>query len=180
MIPVKNLPNASSPSASEPFGNIKDNDGTGNGVAVDKETFNDIFQFFAKMAFEGGVTPNNQLDNAYYGFQLWEALSALLGGLKTKILSMGVWNMDSTTSIAVNHGLGSILRIMEVTAFVYADGGSPATALNSVSVGGALGGGINWDSSQVTVYRTTGGVFDTTGYDDGAMNRGYIVIRYTS
>lgn len=67
-------PNTTAPDADFPFGNIKDNDGSNNGTPVNVLTNGDIHQFFAKMAYEAGVTLNDLPDSEYSGWQFFEAM----------------------------------------------------------------------------------------------------------
>ncbi len=71
---LENKINVIAPDTDYPFGRIRDNDGTGNGVPVNETVYGDFHQFFAKMFnFSGGVY-NELPDNDYSGFQYFEAL----------------------------------------------------------------------------------------------------------
>lgn len=73
-IKLENKVNTEAPSATYPFGNIKDNTGSNNGTPVDKNVYADFHQFFAKMMFESGIVYNDLPDNNTDGFQYWLAL----------------------------------------------------------------------------------------------------------
>jgi hypothetical protein len=73
---ITDFENYESPDGEYPYGNIKDNDGSGNGTPANKETFADIFQFFAKMCDAAGIIPTGVPDNEYDGWQFFEALMA--------------------------------------------------------------------------------------------------------
>jgi hypothetical protein len=73
-----------------PFGKIRNNDGTNNGTPVNEEVYGDFHQFFAKMFDVSGLSYNNNPDNAYDGFQYYEALVA--------VITLGI-NTNSTNQI---------------------------------------------------------------------------------
>jgi len=74
---LENLPNVSAPTAEFPYGDVNDNTGTNNGTPLNRASMSDMFQFFAKLADEAGVVPNDVVDNEYDGFQLYEAFRLL-------------------------------------------------------------------------------------------------------
>lgn len=70
--------NTSPVSGTYPYGNIKDDDGTGNGTAVNVVNHSDIHQFFARLAAITSTILNGLPDNAVNGWQLITALQALI------------------------------------------------------------------------------------------------------
>ena len=93
MIKLEDKQNVEPVSAEYPYGNIKDDTGTGNGTPVNTAVYADIHQFFARMADQSGITINDLPDNATNGFQLFEALLASnVLGLKTG------WSSEVTIS----------------------------------------------------------------------------------
>lgn len=60
------------------YSQIKDDDGSGNGTTMNVKAFGDMFQFFQRLMDKGGVTPKSLPDNAYNGWQLFEAFQNLL------------------------------------------------------------------------------------------------------
>lgn len=79
-IRLRSKTNVDAPDGEYPYGNIVDDDGSENGTPVDKEVYADIHQFFARLmeyAIENAVDGfdwNELPDNAYDGFQYFEAL----------------------------------------------------------------------------------------------------------
>ena len=73
MIPLLEKPNVDGADSEYPFGSIRDKTMSQSGTPVNKEVYSDMHQFFMKMMFESGISPNNQFDNEYNGWQLWEA-----------------------------------------------------------------------------------------------------------
>jgi len=74
MIPLINKPNVHGSDSEYPYGDIRDRDGAIIGTPVDREVYADMHQFFEKMMDESGIVANNNPDNEYHGWQLWEAL----------------------------------------------------------------------------------------------------------
>jgi hypothetical protein len=74
MIPILNKTNIDPADSEYPFGNIRDKTTLESGTPVNVETYSDMHQFFMKMIAESNIVPNNLPDNAYNGWQLWEAL----------------------------------------------------------------------------------------------------------
>lgn len=101
-------------------------------------------------------------------------------GLKTKVVQIGEWNMDATSSVDIVTGL-SFDQIRHVSAIIISDAGTGWTPLIGNSISGDLGGTINFVGTTVTVVRTTGGYFDNSSFDATAStvaNRGYVTITY--
>lgn len=70
--------NTEAVSTAYPFGNIKDDTGSGDGTPVDKAVYADFHQFFEKLMNAAGVTHNNLPDNQTNGFQLFDALKKII------------------------------------------------------------------------------------------------------
>ena len=99
------------------------------------------------------------------------------GGLKTKIVAIGDWDMDADAQHQVVHGL-TLANIRGAQATIRHDNGTVMADLMFDSTGTGTWG-ITWDATIVTLYRRNSGDFDNTGYDtplDG--NRGWLIIQY--
>jgi len=174
---ITNLSNTDSPSSDYPFGRVRDKTISIQGTPVDEKLTGDMTQFFNKLMDYAGVTPNELPDNEYSGFQLMEALMALMGGVKTKIIEIGAWDMDATATKLVAHGLDvgpGFVNIQSVSAIIRNDNSSTTTEFSGNSIDY-----IRLNTTAVDMGRTASGIFDSTGYDDIGINRGFIVIRYT-
>lgn len=101
------------------------------------------------------------------------------GGLLQKVINIGAWNMDSTLFVNISHGL-TLSKIISVSVFIYIDGSTQLTPLNTGDLGGTgtIAGGFQVDSTIIACVRTTGGIYDNTNYDDAVQNRGIIFITY--
>lgn len=86
-------------------------------------------------------------------------------------LEIGVWDMDSTVTANVVHGMADYTKIENVSVHIIPDAGTSRTML-------AGEGLVTVFSSSIGLQRTTGGVFDSTSYNDAVMNRGYIYFDY--
>jgi len=101
--------------------------------------------------------------------------------LKFKVVDIGDWNMDSTTSHNVAHGL-TLSTIRMVTATIISDDGNTLNfvtynkgSANITDVGITL-----IDSTNVSLERNLGGAYDNTNYDSTSYNRGHVTIWYTA
>lgn len=106
---LENFTNVEAPSAEYPFGNVKDNTGTGNGTPVNRNTMSDIWQFFAKLASEAGITPNDVFDNEYDGFQTWEAFRTLTRPYKVYAAAMLQSGTSAPTATIFQNEIGAIV-----------------------------------------------------------------------
>ena len=75
---LENLPNATAPDATEPFGNILDKVGATPGTPVNKETVSDFYQFFARLPGLLGRTYNDLPENAVNGFEMVDMLAEFI------------------------------------------------------------------------------------------------------
>jgi hypothetical protein len=96
-------------------------------------------------------------------------------GLKVKVVDIGDWNMDTTASISVNINV-TTSKVRSIDIIIRNDSGDlePLKYDNTdVWTYTMVAGDI-----LLSLYRTTGGHFDTTSYDATSFNRGYITIWY--
>jgi hypothetical protein len=104
-------------------------------------------------------------------------LAAVTGNLKTNIINIGDWNMDTTASITVAHSL-THTDIRGISAIIRDDTDTNRVKLTSVGAAGSEAGGISVDASNFNLSRITGGEFDSASYDSTSYNRGYIIVWY--
>ena len=95
--------------------------------------------------------------------------------LKKKRIEIGVWNMDSTTTVNITHGLSDITKIRSIEVVIFDNTETTVAFLGNklVNVSSpAIDGGIDFVStSAVSLKRTNGGTFDSTFFNSG-INRG--------
>lgn len=103
--------------------------------------------------------------------------------IKTKIIEIGDWNMDITNTISPLHGLSDHTKIRHVSAMIRED--SPSTnqypfllgkgSTTITSPHGSFGPNTN---TVIQMFRTSGGDFDNSAFEDTSYNRGWILIIY--
>lgn len=165
-----------------PYGRIKDNSGANDGTPVNEDVYGDFHQFFAKLFAESGLTYNELPDNDYSGFQLFEALFALMGGVYKKVIEIGDWDMVSTPSVFILHGM-TVSKIRSIHVFVRNDAGTNISNLMVPDVDSASSfpetdGAVGANATGVILQRRTGGNYDSVNYNSTSFNRGWITIEY--
>ncbi len=144
---------------------------------------------------KGSVSPDSS-EVPYTGLESAEVtveavLDELLTGiealpvdpLNTKVVEIGDWNMVDDSSVSIAHGL-TLSKIREVSAVIRNDADSKYLRLPMFSTAGDAQAWIGEaDATEVDIFRLTGGVFDSTLYNDIVQNlvpynRGWITIQY--
>jgi len=100
--------------------------------------------------------------------------------LTTKVITTGDWDMDTTTTLAVAHGLSATewKTIKSVSLIVRNDAdtayyeGFNHTTGKEVYI-------TSIDSTNVNLTRSPGGTFDDVTFDSTSYNRGWLTIQYT-
>ena len=70
--------NVVTPDADFEFGRIQDENGSGNGTPVIELLYGDMHQFFEKLITDGGITANGLPEGTTNGYQLNDALNAVI------------------------------------------------------------------------------------------------------
>jgi hypothetical protein len=97
---------------------------------------------------------------------------------KTKIINIGDWNMDSSTAVAIAHGL-TRSKILSVDILIFDDANTYSISIfGSGSSSSSYYGGYFIDNTNINIVRTTSGYFDSTEFDVTSYNRGVITIEY--
>lgn len=95
--------------------------------------------------------------------------------LNVTVVDIGDWNIDSTTTVNVNHGL-TLSKIRAVNVTIRNDAN---TAHYDFAGCASDGSRITISSTQVSIIRTiSGDFFDDPDFDSTSYNRGWIVIQY--
>lgn len=199
-IKLEDKPNTTAPDVvNYPYGDIRDNPGDNSGTPVNRIVYADFHQFFAKLMDAGGVVYNGLLENLANSFQYFTALvnvikSTIAGDvtvmgvdgsvkLKRKIVAIGDWNMDSTATLTVAHGVSDFTKIRSVEVYIRDDDntniypiGTGFNLSNPVTV--PQGAIQSISSSLVFLARLTSGLFDGTNFNSTSYNRGWIHIIY--
>ncbi len=102
--------------------------------------------------------------------------------LRTKLIDIGDWNMDSTPQVTVAHGISDFKKIVSVSVVVRNDADnnyySPvgqADATTGLNLGCSIDG---YTSSNILISRIAGGFFDNSSFDSTSYNRGTISVLY--
>ncbi|MDH4127161.1 MAG: hypothetical protein OEV44_00295 [Spirochaetota bacterium] len=107
-------------------------------------------------------------------------LSDVNGGLLTKIIEIGDWDMDTTQSIVVNHSIADFKKIRCINVIIRNDTDTSMHDLIRSDTSGVLAGSVTFISStQITLFRVTSGFFDSSTFDSTSFNRGWIAIMYS-
>lgn len=111
-----------------------------------------------------------------------QSLGEVLSDLVTKVIDINEWNMDSDDTKQIAHTLSATewKTIRSINVIIINDTSTDLTPLNGVGTSGTVYGGVGAiDSTNITLYRTGLGKFDTANYqDDTSFNRGWITIQY--
>lgn len=95
---------------------------------------------------------------------------------KIKIVDIGDWNMDSTSSVSVTHNL-TVTDIRDINVVIKSDSGN-LIPLNADTGTGPGGYWQEQTTTSVTLTRAASGIFDNTGHDQTSFNRGWVTITY--
>lgn len=102
--------------------------------------------------------------------------------LLTKIIDIGVWDMDATPSISVPHGLADFNKIRyPIGVTIRSDDDALIPSIAQLDGNGAIAGSIGGIAgTDITLSRVALGGFDSTDFDktSGSFNRGWIKITY--
>lgn len=100
-------------------------------------------------------------------------------GIKTKIIEIGDWNMDSDLGVTVDHGLGAdFYKIRNIDVYILDDTGNNMynlLGLNGFTASGILG---LISSAGIVIQRIVGGYFDNVTFDSTSYNRGWVFITH--
>jgi hypothetical protein len=163
------------------FQTVGDADTLG-GVAADTGTTADTIP----VRDENGDLPGDITGNAATATTAGKVVeTGASANLNVKILEIGDWNMDTTNSVSIAHGVSSgNTKIKSVSASVRNDADTAVYDL----IGGAWAspeladspsGSIYYTSTDVTLNRVSGTPLDSTEFDSTSFNRGWITIWYT-
>ncbi|MCH7928752.1 MAG: hypothetical protein IID03_12365 [Candidatus Dadabacteria bacterium] len=105
-------------------------------------------------------------------------------GLDEKIIEIGDWNMDSTASVNITHGLGGTVfkNIRSVKVMIRDNADSLILPLNSYDTtadNGTVNGAVaNITNTLIILSRTPSAKFDAISFNSTSFNRGFITIEF--
>ena len=102
--------------------------------------------------------------------------------LTFKIIDIGDWNMDTTGTLTVVHGVTDFKDIRQVDIIIRNDADTTRLKLETVNTSTSLidGGIDSFDATNLYLNRRTAGAFDNATFSTTSYNRGFIVIWTTS
>lgn len=98
-----------------------------------------------------------------------------VGVLNVKVMNIGDWNMVSTQSKVVAHGL-DWTKIRDISVLVVPDTGTTVVPI-TFNIG-TESGSASYDGTNVNLARTALQYFDSVNFDATSFNRGYITLWY--
>lgn len=103
-------------------------------------------------------------------------LGAVRANLLTKIIDIGVWDMNATANVNVSHGISDISKIRQIEVMIMSDNSKPIPFL-APGYGGFFVDPLN--STIINIGRSSGELFATdSNFNGDISNRGYITINY--
>lgn len=106
-----------------------------------------------------------------------DRLSRVVGGVLTKIVEIGEWNMDYSATEFVDHGL-TYSKIVAVNIIVRNDADTVRIPLNCSPNTTYTETSFNILSTQIRMDRKDSGYFDGVDFNDTSINRGWVIIHY--
>lgn len=101
------------------------------------------------------------------------------GVLATKVVQIGDWNMDSSVSVNVAHGIADYKKIRSIGSIIREDSDVGYYSLGYINSAAADGFGVsNITTTNIQLARVDSGAFDNTNFDSTTFNRGWITITY--
>jgi hypothetical protein len=147
-------------------------------------TIRDLHQI-DKFALSAGLTGTGLADYDGSTVKSFSAIYRNIAGdegpmanLKTKVIEIGNWNMDTTASVSIAHGL-AIDDIRSVDFIVRSDDGLTRYTNAARAFGATLSVYIaSITATNINLMRDTGSAVDDPAWDDSPYNRGWITVNY--
>lgn len=95
--------------------------------------------------------------------------------LKTKVFDITGWNMDTTATISQAHGIGDFKKIRNIQVMIVDNNNTILSDIAIPDNSGLPSGSIIIGSTSITVYRQSGGAYDSALYNNA---NGTITIVY--
>lgn len=128
----------------------------------------------------GGTTDQvlKKTDATDYNYEWANSILPLTGtaNLKIKIMNIGDWNLDSTASVLVAHGIADYTKIRSVSVVVRDDTDSVYSISPYLDPSVLLFHRL--ETTNIFIQRTGSSFFDSTNYNSTSFNRGHITIIY--
>lgn len=97
--------------------------------------------------------------------------------IKTVVYDIGGWDMETDAVKNVNHNI-DLSKVVHVSAVILNDGRDELYHLHVVGVAWKATAYIAMYTTQFEMEREAGEFFDKPDFNDGGVNRGYIMVQY--
>ena len=112
--------------------------------------------------------------------QTFDHIKAVSGeAMRVKNIDIGDWNMDTTTSVSLLHGL-TIVNIKNFITYIIRDDSTIIYPLTHSAFFTEFNGSTHLAGASIFLNRRLNGIFDNVNYDAVGFNRGWITIWYES
>lgn len=109
-------------------------------------------------------------------FNEWLTLYSPAPAFLTTVINIGDWNMDTTASVNVAHGL-TLSKIRTINVLIRDDSAAGFYPIEIADLTtGLADGNCQANATNIVLARRTGGLFDSASYDSTSYNRGFITI----
>lgn len=95
----------------------------------------------------------------------------------TKQIEIGVWNMDTTGTVSIPHGIVDFKDITSVSVTILDDASSVLSFIPNGVSSMTAPARVHATATDIVITRLTSGNYDNVSYNDGVMNRGWITIK---
>jgi hypothetical protein len=136
--------------------------------------YRQIVVFFLSIAI---ITIGAPVIYAATSGQVYEDASNVEADIAVKWIAIGDWNMDTTSTIAVAHGL-DLAKIGMVSVMIRNDADTARYQLIGYDSATLPANVDVIDATNVNLFRRTGDAFDNANFDATGYNRGIIRIEY--
>ncbi len=132
-------------------------------------------------AFDKINTAIDRIDSIYDDGQMPNGIETDGTLLKTKVVQIGDWDMASTQTKNVAHGVSNYKNIRSVSVIIRDDTDAVYTPFDRIDYSTGVnesGSVLSIGSTNIQLARTDLRFFDTTAYDSTSYNRGFVTITY--
>ena len=98
--------------------------------------------------------------------------------IKRKVVNIGDWNMQSTATVAVAHGITNYKNILNISVIIRDDADSLYSPINAFDTGIVEGGVGAIGVTNITLGRAGGSFYNSASYNSTSYNRGSLYIEY--
>lgn len=125
------------------------------------------------------IYPESSLSVAHLVIEGKGGGKAFVNGLASKIVDIGDWNMDTTATKSVSHGVADFKKIRHISVRIRNNSDTFHYPLMMGDVSGNVAGYVaSTGSTSISLIRVSGGDFDDPNFNSTGYNRGWVTIYY--